>query len=158
MRPYAWVAWAACLVVAAALALATALRPFVQPPTLQERVAAIAADVRCPECQGESAAESDAAASVAIREEIARDLEAGLTRHQILQRLESEYGAWILYRPPDRGGFVLLWLAPWMALAAAAAGLAIQLRRARRGGAPGGEVPAPGAVPARMEQRLKGFW
>ncbi len=136
MRPITWAVWGACLCVSAALAVATVLRPLESSPTLQQRVMSIAADVRCPECQGESAAESNAAASLAIRSQIARDLGAGEGRAQILRQLATEYGDWILYRPPARGAFLLLWATPLLALAAVGGVLGRMAVRWRAGAAP----------------------
>jgi cytochrome c-type biogenesis protein CcmH len=157
--PFSRAVWGVCLVVAAALAVATVLRPLVAPPTLQQRVLAIAADVRCPECQGESAAESNAAASLAIRAEIAADLQAGQGQAQILREIAAQYGEWILYRPPAQGAFLLLWGTPLLALAAVA-GVVSRLVRQRRaqgnGGdsrAAAGEGPAADAPAVSAEAR-----
>ncbi len=145
MRPVTWAVWGACLCVAAALAVATALRPLGSAPTLQQRVMSIAADIRCPECQGESAAESNAAASLAIRGEIARDLEAGEGRAQILRQIAGQYGDWILYRPPARGAFLLLWATPLLALAAVGGVLGRMVVR-WRAGVPGSRRAGSGGV------------
>lgn len=166
---YTWAVWGACLVIGAALALAGALRPSLAPPSLQERVMAIAADVRCPECQGESAAVSNAAASIAIRNEIAADLRAGQSGTRILRELAAAYGEWILYKPPARGAFLLLWGAPFLALGGVGTVLARMWRRRSAEGSPpaaagqpGGlavaEPPTAGAVPPRdIERRLARF-
>ncbi len=103
------------LVLVVALALGGALRRFVSPPTLEEQVMSIAADLRCPVCQGESVAQSDATASVQIRGIILADLQKGESRQQILQAISGAYGAWILERPPARGLYVVLWLVPALA-------------------------------------------
>jgi cytochrome c-type biogenesis protein CcmH len=151
-----WWPIGAAAVVAAGLATATLLGPLVGPPSLQDEVLAIARDVRCPECEGESAATSNAAASLAIRAEIAKDLQAGETKSEILDHLAAEYGTWILYRPPARGGFVALWAAPALAVPLAAWGL-WRLVRPGSGASPRPPEPSDGPPEPGVEERLARF-
>jgi len=119
---------AVLLVLALAVVLGAALHRYGSPPTLQEEMMSIAADVRCPVCQGESVADSDAAASLQIQQQILTDLQQGQSRAQILRAIAAEYGSWILYRPPVRGWYLLLWGLPALAVAA---GLAVLVRALR---------------------------
>ena len=63
----------------------------------------IAAQVRCPVCEGQSAAQSDAPASVQIRAQIQRELSAGEHQGQILAGLVAAYGPGILEQPEASG-------------------------------------------------------
>lgn len=100
--------------------------------TETERVRAIASEVRCPTCQGLSAAESDAKAARAIRQEITERLRAGESPGEIRAFLVSRYGEDILLRPPASGISGLVWAAPVAALVAAVAGLVAAFARWRR--------------------------
>ncbi len=141
MNRYGWAIACALAVLVAASAVRGALGPLIGPPSLDDRVMAIAAQVRCPVCSGESAAQSDTEPSVHIRAEIAGDLAQGWPEGRILQQIASEYGTWILYRPPYHGVFAVAWLFPALGVAAALALLVAYLRRR--------EVrPAPTAAPA----------
>ncbi len=122
-----WVVLAA--VVVAALVIGS--RPTPGPATLDQRVRAVASDIRCPTCRGQSAAVSDAPASQAIRDEIARRLQAGQSPGQIRGFLVSRYGPSILLRPPATGIAGLVWAIPVAAILLAVAGLAIAFRRWR---------------------------
>lgn len=102
------------------------------PRTENDRVIAIAAEVRCPTCQGLSAAESDAAAAKAVRDEIRTRLRAGEEEAGILAFLASRYGDDILLRPEARGVAGLVWVLPVAGFLLALAGLAWTVRRARR--------------------------
>ncbi len=105
-----WIAAAAVVFgVAVALAVAPVAR---RPPSTYQRVVAIASQLRCPVCSGESAASSDTVQAIAMRREIARELAAGRSTHQILAGFVAQYGTWILTRPPHHGAYTLLWLAP----------------------------------------------
>ena len=101
------------------------------PPTAAARTAKLAAQVRCPTCEGLSAAESDAASSVAIREEIRRRVDAGQSDGEIRSFLAGRYGADILLTPAGSGVAALVWALPVMAVVLGAGGLALALRRRR---------------------------
>ncbi len=100
-------------------------------PTPGERVGRIARQVRCPTCEGLSVAESEAAASVAIRQEIRRRVDAGESDAEIREFLVSRYGRDILLTPPRTGVAALVWALPVAAVVVAAAGLAVAFRRWR---------------------------
>lgn len=82
---------------------------------LDTRVFAIAAELRCPVCTSESVAQSGATTSVEMRSLIAEQLAAGKTRAEILAYFQERYGDWILLRPPRRGVYLWVWLAPAVA-------------------------------------------
>src|SRR5688572_8398915 len=82
------------------------------PRTETGHVNAIASEVRCPTCESLSAAESDAAAAQAVRDEIRTRLRAGQSEERILAFLASRYGEDILLRPDGRGVAGLVWVLP----------------------------------------------
>ena len=126
-RRASWLAMAAVLVVA----LAVAARGSSGPPTDAQRATRIADKVRCPTCRGLSAADSDAPAARAIREEVLRRVQAGETDDQILGYLVSRYGTEILLKPEGGGVAGLVWALPAAALVAAVGGLGVAFRRWR---------------------------
>jgi cytochrome c-type biogenesis protein CcmH len=82
-------------------------------------------------CEGQSAAESQAPASVQIRNQIRQELSAGESQSQILSGLVAAYGPGILEKPEARGVGLLLWVLPVLAIVAAIAGLALAFARWR---------------------------
>lgn len=92
--------------------------------SLDSHVQHIAAQIKCPTCQGLSAAESDAAASKAIRDEIRARLQQGQTDSQIKSYLVSRFGQDILLKPEASGIGGLVWALPVVAVVCGAAGLA----------------------------------
>ncbi|MGE0172332.1 MAG: cytochrome c-type biogenesis protein CcmH [Oligoflexales bacterium] len=72
----------------------------------------IANELRCPTCQGLSVLDSDATFSVQIKEEVARQLDAGKTKAEVLQFFSERYGPWILRNPPKEGFNIVVWLLP----------------------------------------------
>ena len=118
------------------------------PRTERDRVTAIASEVRCPTCRGLSAAESDAKAAQAIRDEITERVRAGEGDGQIRAFLVSRYGRDILLKPEAGGVAGLVWALPVAAGVGAAAGLVVAFRRWRgRGG--GDPSPEDEALVAR---------
>jgi cytochrome c-type biogenesis protein CcmH len=126
-RRVSWLLMALVL-AAALLAGATGNR---SPRTEAERVRAIASTVRCPTCRGLSAAESDARAAQAVREDIRDRLRAGQSAGEIRAFLVSRYGEDILLKPRASGVAALVWVLPVAALVLAAAGLVAAFRRWR---------------------------
>jgi cytochrome c-type biogenesis protein CcmH len=102
------------------------------PRTETDRVRAIASEVRCPTCESLSAAESDAPAAQAVRDEIRRRLRDGQSKGDILAFLASRYGDGILLRPEAGGVAGLVWALPVVAALLAAAGVVAAVRRWRR--------------------------
>lgn len=99
------------------------------PPTAAARTTRIAHDVRCPTCEGLSAAESDAPASQAIRQEIRRRVDAGQSDGDIRAFLVSRYGKEILLRPEGTGVAAIVWALPVAVGVCAVAGLALAFHR-----------------------------
>jgi cytochrome c-type biogenesis protein CcmH len=96
-----WGRWAGAGLVAAMLVIGAllVLRPG-EPPTRAEQARAIAAELRCPDCAGLSAADSPTRAAAEIRREVEAQLEAGRTPDEIRQSFVDRYGSWILLDPP----------------------------------------------------------
>lgn len=123
-----WAPWAA-LVVVVAVALAIGINRSGGDTSLQARTMHIASEVRCPVCEGQSAAQSQAPASVQIRNQIRQDLQAGQSENRILTSLVNAYGVGILEKPEAQGVGVVVWVVPVIAVIAAAGGLVIAFRR-----------------------------
>lgn len=108
-----WLGWIAIgwLLLLCALALIAYGNP--APHTsLSDRTMAVARDLRCLVCQGESVADSPSGFSQGIRGEIRRRLQAGETPDQIKSFLVAKYGDKILLAPPTNGIGDFAWLAP----------------------------------------------
>jgi cytochrome c-type biogenesis protein CcmH len=121
-----WLPWM-MVVAALAVALAIGARSGGRP-TLDQRVHHIAAQIKCPVCEGQSAADSDSAPSRAIREDIRQRLLLGQSDRQILDYLVGRYpGSKLL--PDARGVGLIVWVLP--VLAVLGAGVALGLAFAR---------------------------
>jgi cytochrome c-type biogenesis protein CcmH len=135
----------AALLALGALALVEALGP-APLPTQAEQAARIAAELRCPDCQALSVAESQTAAAGAIRRQIGELLAAGRTPEQVRQHFVDRYGEWILLAPTSP----LVWLLPAAAVLLGIGLLAWWLRR-------GGSVlpTAPPPTGSALRERIR---
>ena len=95
------------------------------------RFQALTRELRCPKCQNQDLADSNAPIAGDLRREIQRLMAAGRSDEEIIAHLEQRYGEFIRYRPPFEGRTLLLCLLPGLALLAGA-GLLLVLTRRRR--------------------------
>lgn len=95
------------------------------------RFQALTRELRCPKCQNQDLADSNAPIAGDLRREIQRLMAAGQNDDEIVAHLEQRYGEFIRYRPPFEGRTLLLWLLPGLALLGGA-GLLLVLTRRRR--------------------------
>ncbi|MDE0805034.1 MAG: cytochrome c-type biogenesis protein CcmH, partial [Acidimicrobiales bacterium] len=95
-----------------------------------ERARGLAEGIKCPTCQGQSVADSNATAARSIRTEIARRMEAGQTDGEIRDYIVGLYPDSSL-TPPRTGVAGLVWFLP-VALFVGAVGGLIAVFRAWR--------------------------
>ena len=139
LRPGGWWSWAVMALVLV-VALGVGARGRSGPPTDAQRADRIADQVRCPTCRGLSAADSDAPAARAMREEVLRRVQAGDTDQAILGYIVSRYDGSILLQPEGDGVAGLVWALPVAGLVGAVGGLVLAFRRWRT--RPGAAVSA----------------
>jgi cytochrome c-type biogenesis protein CcmH len=114
--------------------------PAAADPALEDRVMALAAELRCLVCQNQTLAESNAPLAEDLRNQVREQMRQGNSDAQIVDYLVARYGDFVLYRPPLKGTTVLLWFGPLLLLAA---GFAVLLRRVlRRRSIEPAEMPA----------------
>ena len=126
-RRVSWLALTALLGVV----LFLAAQPDSRAPSLDARADRIAAELRCPVCQGLSVKDSDSATARTIREDIRDRLERGASDAEVRQAYVDRYGEWILLRPAATGVGLVIWAVPVMAVVIGAAGVGLALRRSR---------------------------
>jgi cytochrome c-type biogenesis protein CcmH len=88
--------------------------------------------IKCPECQGLSVADSQATTSQAIRADIKRRIAKGQSDDRIRQAYVDRYGESILLTPQSSGISLLVWVLPLLVLGLGAAGIVFVLARNRR--------------------------
>ena len=123
-----WLPWA-LMGIALAAALAVGIVDADDPPTAAERATALARTIRCPQCQGETAAESNVAIAAAIRADIRERVDQGQSDAEIRQVYADLYGDSVLLTPPGEGFGSVLWVIPIVAVVVGAAVLGIAWRQ-----------------------------
>lgn len=156
-RRTSWLLLAAAVLVAAAAVALVALRPPARPASLQERVRAIGATLRCPVCQDLSVADSPSGLARQMRQEIADRLQAGATPEQVKAGFVRAYGDWILLAPPASGVNLVIWVVPGLILVAGLLAAVVAVRRWTSGGpaATASDERAGGSLPASDRRLLE---
>ena len=98
-------------------------------PKLEERVTALSNELRCLVCQNQTLADSNAPLAVDLRNTIREQLSKGASEKQVVDFMTARYGDFVLYRPPLKATTILLWLGPFLFLAA---GVAVFVKRIRK--------------------------
>ena len=96
------------------------------------RARQLATELRCPECEGLSVADSNAPTSKAIRADIRRRIADGQSDAEIRQSYVDKYDESILLSPQSSGLGLIVWILPVLVLALGGAGIYFALARARR--------------------------
>ncbi len=117
-----------------------------------QRIRLLEEKLRCLVCQNQSLADSNAELAGDLRREVREQVSAGRSDEQIADYLVQRYGDFVLYEPPFKASTALLWIGPFVLLAAASLVLVATLRRRRR--AP--EEPALAAEEKRLVERVLG--
>ena len=139
------------LALAAGAAGAFSLDTPLADPALEVRARALHAALRCPVCQGQSIADSDAGLARDLRAIVRERLAAGATDGEVRAFLAERYGDYVLLEPPVKPATWALWFGP-AAVFAAGVGLAwLLLRRRARAGGPGDAE----ATPLSAEERRR---
>lgn len=125
---------------ALAVVLAVAAAAVSRPATPEQRVERIAAELRCPVCQGLSVADSPSDTARAMRALVEQRVAEGRSDDEIRAEFQRAYGDWIMLSPPLADARGAVWLVP---LAVVAAGVLLVVTRLGR---------APPAAPLSADQ------
>lgn len=98
-------------------------------PELERRYQVLSAELRCPKCQNQNIADSNAPIAKDLRGLLYEQLEAGASDEEILDYMVSRYGEFVRYRPAFDRSTAILWLAPVLLLVAALLVVFLSLRR-----------------------------
>ena len=122
--------------------------------SIDEEAYAIASQLQCPICQGESVAASPSQLATQMRQVIRDQLGQGQSREAILQYFVDRYGEQILMAPPRNGFTAIAWIGPYVGLAAAIGFLVWTVRRRRPDADGTHSQPAAGGYLEQVDQTL----
>jgi cytochrome c-type biogenesis protein CcmH len=143
----------ACLLIAGPVLALIETYEF-STPDLEARYHQMSQELRCPKCQNQNIADSDAPIAQDLRKLLHQQLEQGASDEEILEHMVARYGEFVRYRPRFGGATLALWLAPVLLLLAAI-GAVIAMLRSRRSGARETSVPLDTQEQARLQALLE---
>ncbi|MEO7403153.1 MAG: cytochrome c-type biogenesis protein [Burkholderiales bacterium] len=91
-------------------------QPVAADEKLEQRVNALATELRCLVCQNQTLADSNADLAVDLKNQIRDKLRGGASERDILDYMVARYGDFVLYRPPLKAATLLLWIGPFVAM------------------------------------------
>lgn len=103
-----------------------------QPPAdsaLEARTSAVAAQLRCPVCQGLSIQDSPSELAQSMRAVVRDQLAAGKTPDEVKAYYVSKYGEWILLAPKPSGFNLVAYLLPVVIVLGGGLVIAFAVRR-----------------------------
>lgn len=98
----------------------------------EKRFRELLVQLRCPKCQNQAIADSDAPIAQDMRAQVAEMIRAGHSDDEIVDYFVQRYGDFVSYHPPLTPQTLILWLAPLLAMLGGALLVIHQIRRARR--------------------------
>ena len=148
--------WIVLLAMLAAFPAAAVIETYeFSSEDLEQRYHTLSGELRCPKCQNQNIADSNAPIAQDLRRLLYEQLEAGASDREILDYMVARYGEFVRYRPRFNGATAVLWLAPVLLLLAGVAVVVLMLRGRRRPGAVGGEDQLSTEEQQRLQTLLK---
>ncbi|EPL04842.1 cytochrome c-type biogenesis protein [Pseudomonas sp. CF161] len=115
----------------------------------RERFRELTKELRCPKCQNQDIADSNAPIAADLRKEIFRMLGEGKDNQQIIDFMVDRYGDFVRYKPALTGKTALLWFGPAGLLLGGVVIIAVIVRRRRAEC-----TDSPNTLSAEERQRL----
>lgn len=89
-------------------------------------------ELRCPKCQNQSIADSDAPLAMDMRQRVYQLIMEGQSREEIIEFMKVRYGDFVHYRPPLNASTVVLWFSPVLVILIGALAIFLNVRANRR--------------------------
>ncbi|MEW7865094.1 cytochrome c-type biogenesis protein [Aeromonas diversa] len=87
-------------------------------------------ELRCPKCQNQDIADSNAGLAKDLRDKTYQMVRAGKSKEEVVDYMVARYGNFILYDPPLMASTLILWAGPFAVILI---GVMVVVRRSRRG-------------------------
>ena len=92
----------------------------------------VSSELRCPKCQNQNIADSDAPIATDLRREVHRMVIEGKNNNEIVGFMVERYGDFVRYKPALTPATVVLWFAPAVMLLGGFIILVVMLRRRQK--------------------------
>lgn len=98
----------------------------------RERFRTLTNELRCPKCQNQNIADSDAPIASDMRAEVHRMMQEGAGDEEIVSALVSRFGEFVRYKPEFDARTALLWATPVIVIVIGLVVIAVVVIRSRR--------------------------
>lgn len=88
-------------------------------------------ELRCPKCQNQTIADSDAPLALDLRERVYQMTMEGQSREEIIEFMRMRYGDFVHYKPPMSASTLILWVGPGAVLLIGIATIVVLTRKQR---------------------------
>ena len=100
----------------------------------RDRYRELTQELRCPKCQNQDIADSNAPIAADLRREIFRMLGEGKNNQEIVEFMVDRYGEFVRYKPALTARTWLLWFGPGLLLVAGVGVILLIVRRRKHSG------------------------
>ena len=90
----------------------------------------LTATLRCPKCQNNNIADSNAALALDMRQKTYELLQEGKSKQDVIDYMIARYGNFVTYNPPVMASTLILWLGPLFFIVV---GFTVLVMRSRKG-------------------------
>ncbi|WP_116474018.1 cytochrome c-type biogenesis protein [Zobellella maritima] len=108
-------------------------------------------ELRCPKCQNQDIADSNAELARDLRDKTYQMVSEGHSKQEVKDYMVARYGNFILYRPPLMASTLILWLGPVLVILI---GLALVILRTRKAPTKVGQAGLDDAEKQRLADLL----
>lgn len=109
-------------------------------------------ELRCPQCQNNNIADSNATIAVDMRAKVYELLKEGQNKQDIINYMVERYGNFVTYNPPVTSSTIILWVAP---LTLVILGIFVVLRRKSNRGTTKSAVENQPVLTHEQQKRLE---
>lgn len=101
-------------------------------PQQEQRYRALISELRCPKCQNQNIADSNAPLAADLRQKVYGMLQQDQSDTEIINFMTARYGDFVTYRPPLKPLTWPLWFGPLAGVVLVGIGLGLWIRRRGR--------------------------
>lgn len=98
-------------------------------PQNREAYKELTRELRCPKCQNQDIADSNAPIAKDMRAQVYRLLEEGKSQEEVIDYMVERFGDFVTYKPKVSVETYLLWYGPWVFVALGALTIVLIARR-----------------------------
>ncbi|KPA52579.1 cystathionine gamma-synthase [Photobacterium leiognathi subsp. mandapamensis] len=146
------------MVIAATIALTAALPAFASIDVYdfknaeqEKQFQELTATLRCPKCQNNNIADSNATLAQDMRQKTFELLQEGKSSQQIIDYMIARYGNFVTYNPPMTASTAILWVGPILFIVI---GFTVLVYRSRKNGEKAEETQLDAAEAERLKALL----